>query len=188
MKSSLTTRICTVIVFLALIAFWLLVGCGVYTNGFQSIKPQYITCDDQVVKSENVVELCDRSPVFTLTGAGFKAAEWGEYTLSIAANPQAEIKYEADGKAYKAEDIELTAGFAIERQGNKFTISSGDYSLQNVFKTVTGKEVSVTSFAENIAPYIMTVTDGNGNRFTCMLNYVREGTGIIIEPDEIIAG
>lgn len=188
MKISLTTRICTVIVFLALIAFWLLVGCGVYTNGFQSIKPQYITCDGQIVKTGNTVNLCDRSPVFELTGAGFKAAEWGEYTLSISANPQADITYEAEGKAYKAEDIDLTAAFAIERQGNKFTINNSDYSLQNVFKTVTGKEVIVTSFAENVAPYIMTVTDGKGKSFTCKLSYIREGTGIVIEPDEVIAG
>ena len=188
MKTSLTTRICTVIVFLALIAFWLLVGCGVYTNGFQSIKSHYITCDGKVIKSEDTVEICDRSPVFALTGAGFKAAEWGEYTLSIAANPKAEITYEIDGKAYKAEDTDLTAGFAIEKQAKQFTINSGDYNLRNVLKTVTGKEVRITNLAENVSPYVLTVTADNGKSYTFMLNYQREATGIIIDPEEVIAG
>ncbi|MGN0807609.1 MAG: hypothetical protein ACI4MN_04080 [Candidatus Coproplasma sp.] len=188
MKISLTTRICMVIVFLALVAFWVLVGCGVYTNGFQSIKLQYITCDNQVMKSGNVVNLCDRSPVFALTGAGFKAVDWGEYKLSITANPKAEITYEADGKAYKAEDTDLTAGFGIEKQGNKFTISCGDYSLQNVLKSVIGDGVTITNIAENVAPYLMTVTDGNGKSFSYMLNYLRECKGITIEPDGIIVG
>lgn len=188
MKISLTTRICAVIVFLALIAFWLLVGFGIYTNGFQSFKARYIACDGRAVNTENSVELCNRSPVFKLTGAGFKAVDWGEYTFSITANPQAEITYEISGEEFEAEDIDLTAGFKIDKQEKEFTIISGDYSLQTVLKTVTGKEVTIINFSKTEAPYILTVTDSNVKIYTCMLAYIKGAIGITIEPDKLIVG
>lgn len=191
MRISTTVRICAVIVLLSLVAFWLTVGFGVYTNGYQSVRSRYVTCDGRVLKTESTVELCESSPVFKLTGAGFKFASWGNYDVKIVVNPAAKAVYTNGTATAPVEDnADVTEFFQIERDGQTFKIAEGNYNLSTVVKKLYGDSAFLTEGNADVPTYVMTVTDGNegGKSYSYLLSYTCEPSDLIIDPDKIIAG
>lgn len=190
MKISTTTRVCVVIVFLSLVAFWLTVGFGVYTNG-QSFRRHYLTCDGKVLKTESTVDLYDRSPTFGLTGAGFKYVSWGDYEIKIVVNPAAKATVKSGGEVKPLDGADVTALFNVERSGQTVKIPKDDYNLATVVKTLYGDGAELARIDAKAPQYKMTVTTGDENKksFNYYLNYTLEPTGITINPDGgIIAG
>lgn len=184
MKLSMTARICAVVVFLAAVAFGVVVGLGVYSNGYQSFRSRYITCGGQAIKVGSTVELKEQSSEFTLTGAGFKFVSWGDYDIQITVNPDAQAVYTADETVGTLDDVEVTEFFGIERTGQAFSIEN--VSLQAIVERKLGTGATVTEMDTNKPQYIMTVTDGNSGKSYEYKLHATEPISIEIDPDRII--
>ena len=165
------------------------IGAGVYSNGFESVRTRYLLADGAVIKKNGTVKLAESDISFKLTGAGFKAVDWGDYTVTITANPQACVKYEVDGEAYELEATDLTQAFAIEKQSDGFTLSVGSYALESVLKIVYGADVHITDYVKGVAPYKVTVTAENGKKAEFYLNYGETPPdNVKLDPWQIIFG
>lgn len=178
-----------IVCLIVIIAVAAVIVGGIYTNGFQSVKPHYITVNGTVTSKLGSVKLAvEGDTVFDLNGAGFKAANWGEYEVKIEANPNSGIEFEVDGQPQEYADIDFTEYFEITKTGNRITISEGVYGAGTLLaKKIPGAKL--TAYATS-APYKMTVTPQGGKAVTVYLNYnVVDLEGIELNPSEgIIAG
>ena len=163
------------------------VTLGVYTNGYESMKTHYVTIDGNVVNNLRSIRLStDGDTVFKLKGAGFKAAEWGDYTVKIEANSNSGVAFNVDGEPYKYADIDFTELFSIKTADNELTIESGNYGVKYLLdKMYSGADVTAEAKAP---PYVMTITPSSGVAFKVFLDYAVEPEGMELSPSDIVAG
>lgn len=179
-------RIILGLTFLALIGCGGTIATGVYSNGFESVQTRYIKADGAVVKKNGTVKFSESDITFELTGTGFKAVDWGDYSVTITANAQAGVEFEVNGESYVFNDIDVTECFAIEKNSNSFTVKNGKYQLDNVLKTLYGENAEITSYNNGVAPYIVTVTASSGKQVKFYLDCGIVEFKITLNPSEVI--
>lgn len=183
-----------VVCYLALLILILLVGCGgtiavgVYTNGFKSVKTRYIVYANEIVNEKVGLTFGEENAEITLNGAGFTAAQWGDYSIKITTNPAAGITCMTDSGALQLDGEDLTEAFNIERRERSFLIYVGNYRIEEVVKNLYGDSAQITEINTDKPTYLLTVTDGNGKGKSYPLNYFVEVGGIVLTPDKIVAG
>ena len=111
---------------------------GRYTNGFESVKPRYITYANRAVNEKDGLTIGEENAEITLTGAGFTAVDWGDYEVKITVNPAAGINCTTDKGKIELDGEDLTEVFKIVRYERSFVISGGDYRIEKVLKTQQG--------------------------------------------------
>lgn len=179
-----------VIIFLLALACGVTIAAGIYTNGFESVNTYYVKANDKVIKNNATVDLKGDTVTFYLTGAGFKAADWGDFTVSISANPNAEIAYEIDDKEYTLGNADLTQSFNVKKDNGSFTIGEGAYELESVLKSVYGANLKITNYKKGVAPYKLTVTAESGKKVEFYLAGEIElpDFDLELEPPELVFG
>lgn len=93
------------------------VTAAVYSNGFESLAPLYLTDGENVI-ADSLDVPADGATLY-LKRAGFDKAI-GSYTVEVLPNPEYDFDYTADGKNYRYSTAfdNLTAAFDIsETQG-----------------------------------------------------------------------
>lgn len=186
---SVTKRVVRIIFGLTLIVLFgcgIAIAAGVFSNGFESVRTRYVLADGAVVKKNGTVKFADSDIKFELTGAGFKAVDWGDYTVSIAANAQAGVEFEVNGEAYAFNDMDFTERFAIEKGSNSFIVKNGEYQLDSVLKTLYGENLKIKNYNYGTAPYVVTVTASNGKEVFFYLDCGIEKFKITLTPSETV--
>lgn len=190
MRAATVFKCFAVLIFILALCCGITIGLGIYTNGFESARMRYAVADGTVVKKNGTVKLAHEDVYFRLTGSGFKAADWGEYSVTVTANPTADITYSVGGEAYSLDAADLTSSFGIIKQRNGFTIKKDDYSLTTLIKKLYGSGAEITGYTEGVAPYKLTVSSGNGKTVEFYLDggIKLDGFDITLDPSEIIFG
>lgn len=183
-----------VALYLGVLILIVILGCGgtivagFYTNGFESVKSRYITYAGRAVNEKVGLTIGEENAEITLAGAGFTAVDWGDYAVSITANPAAGITCTINNGEIEIDGEDLTEAFKIERSERSFVIIADDYRIEKVLKNLYGDRAVITADG-NVPPYVLTVTDGKGKSKSYQLNYSVEVEGIKgISPDKIVAG
>ena len=179
---------------LAVIVLIVIIVCGgtiavvIYTNGFQSVKSRYITSADKVVKEKVGITFGEENAEIVLTGAGFKAANWGDYAIKITVNPAAAITCKTEDGEIQLDGEDLTEAFNIDLRERSFVIKTGDYRIEEVAKKLYGDNARITAINRNKPTYLLTITDGKGKSKSYPLNYLVEVGDIELTPDKIVVG
>ena len=188
MKGKKSTWWIIPVILLVLIAASIaVVAFGVYSNGYESLSPHYVSVDGNVVNNFRSVRLSTAGDtVFKLNGAGFKVADGGDYSVKIEANSNSGVEFTVGDEPYKYADIDFTDLFSIRKADDEITIESGNYGVRYLLDQMySGANVTAEAKAP---PYVMTITPSSGKAVTTLLDYVVEPGGIQLSPDKIIAG
>ena len=172
---------------LALVAALVLgvvITLAVYSNGFESFSPMYLTDGENVVANE-LNDIPATGKTLYVKRAGFNK-NIGDYTVEILPNPEYEFGYTADGQTYRYPDAfdNLTPAFNITENHGGFVLGF-DGDVPAVLAKLHGvTDVTAEQLPEG-DPFILHVYAEYGE------TYVRFGghtpvTAIDIDPDGII--
>ena len=174
------------LVCLALVAALVLgavITLAVYSNGFESFSPLYLT------DGENVVDELDDIPatgkVLYVKRAGFDK-NIGYYTVEIVPNPEYEFDYTADGQTYHYPSAfdNLTPAFNIIETDGGFVLGYDGDVLGILAKLHGATDVTSEQLPEG-DPFILHVYADYGETFVNFGGYIAV-TDIIIDPDGVI--
>lgn len=190
-KVSIIVRITAVVIFIILLAVAIVIPTGIYTNGFESVRTRYLAVDGSAIKKNGSTVLGKEMTVFELKGAGFKAVDWGEYSVTIETNSEYGIEFTLNGKECQYGGTDITEYFTLAFEKNSFAIT-GDYSVKTILKKLYGNGVEITKeVSPSAAAYVMTVTPEKGKAAKVYLvSYFVAPEGIDISPsgDDLVLG
>lgn len=188
-RMTVITKAFLIISAVIIIASGAVIGAGIYTNGFESIRTRYVKVDGKEIKKNGSVRLKQNGEnIFVLDGAGFKAVDWGEYSVKIETNADYGLGFELAGKPYQYAGIEVTEYLTVRLKEGYFTLS-GESNPIRLMKKIYGSEVKITQKgAPNVSAYIMTVTPSKGKAVRLgLLEYIVEPEGIEM-PGGVVVG
>ena len=163
------------------------ITAAVYTNGFESVSPLYITDGERVIN--NSISVPQGGVNLFLKRAGFNKSI-GTYTVEILPNTEYSFDYTADGIYYRypATADGLTSAFEIDRSEGCITIKSG--SFKSILSDLhDGAEIEYEELPQGY-PFILIITAEDNKQVKL---YFRAGDNvnaisITLSPDHIIFG
>ena len=172
---------------LALVAALVLgavITLAVYSNGFESFSPLYLTDGENVVGDE-LNDIPATGKVLYVKRAGFDK-NIGDYTVEILPNPEYEFDYTADGQTYRYPDVfdNLTPAFNITENHGGFVLGFDGDVLGILAKLHGATDVTSEQLPEG-DPFILHVYADYGETHVKFGGYIAV-TEIIIDPDGVI--
>ena len=172
---------------LALVAALVLgavITLAVYSNGFESFSPLYLTDGENVIGDE-LNDIPATGKVLYVKRAGFDK-NIGDYTVEIVPNPEYEFDYTADGQTYHYPDAfdNLTPAFNIIETDGGFILGFDGDVLGILAKLHGATDVTSEQLPEG-DPFILHVYTDYGETYINFGRYIAV-TDIIIDPDGVI--
>lgn len=175
------------LVCLALVAALVLgavITLAVYSNGFESFSPLYLTDGENVIGDE-LNDIPATGKVLYVKRAGFDK-NIGDYTVEIVPNPEYEFDYTADGQTYHYPSAfdNLTSAFNIIETDGGFILGFDGDVLGILAKLHGATDVTSEQLPEG-DPFILHVYTDYGETYINFGGYIAV-TDIIIDPDGVI--
>lgn len=149
---------------------------AVYSNGFESLSPLYMSDGNAAINADMVLSGGTR---LYLKRAGFDK-NVGEYTVEVLTNPECQFDYTVNGENYLYPgDIQnITQYFTITETPGGFEIEGT--TVQAVLKKIHGAEI--TAEVPEVSPYVLHITTDYGEIYA-KFNAGAEAVSIIVNPD-----
>lgn len=159
------------------------ITAAVYSNGFESLAPLYLTDGENVI-ADSLDVPADGATLY-LKRAGFDKAI-GSYTVEVLPNPEYDFDYTADGKNYRYSTAfdNLTAAFEISETQGGFEIKSTGGVLDILSRLHDGAEISAQLPEEGYA-FLLHIYTSYGESYVAF-NRVQSAISIVLDPDRII--
>lgn len=174
------------LVCLALVAALVLgavITLAVYSNGFESFSPLYLTDGENVIGDE-LNDIPATGKVLYVKRAGFDK-NIGDYTVEIVPNPEYEFDYTADGQTYHYPSAfdNLTPAFNITENYGGFVLGF-DGNVPGVLAKLHSANVTAEELPEG-DPFLLHVYADYGETYIKFGGYTAV-TDIVVDPDGII--
>lgn len=149
---------------------------AVYSNGFESVNPIYLSDGNAAINADMVLSGGTR---LYLKRAGFDK-NVGEYTVEVLTNPECQFDYTVNGEnyLYPGDLQNITEYFTIKETPGGFEIEGT--TVLSVLKEIHGAEA--TADVPEVSPYMLHITTDYGEIYA-KFNAGAEAVSIIVNPD-----
>lgn len=150
---------------------------AVYSNGFESVNPIYLSDGKVAINADMVLSGGTR---LYLKRAGFDK-NVGEYTVEVLANPECQFDYSVNGEnyIYPGDMQNITQYFTITETSGGFEIEGT--TVLAVLKEIHGAEITA-DVPDDVSPYVLHITTDYGEIYA-KFNAGAEAVSIIVNPD-----
>lgn len=153
---------------------------AVYSNGFESVSPIYLSDGKSAINSDIVIS---GETKLYLKRAGFDK-DVGEYMVEVLTNPECQFDYSVNGEnyLYPGDLQNITEYFTITETSGGFDIEGK--LINGLLQSIHGAEVTADTIPE-ASPYILHIWTDYGEIYT-KFKIDEKVLSIIVNPDSVL--
>ena len=166
--------------FVVLLVLAAVITLAVYSNGFESVSPIYLSDGKAAINADMVLSGGTR---LYLKRAGFDK-NVGEYTVEVLTNPECQFDYSVNGDnyLYPGDLQNITEYFTITETPGGFEIEGK--LVTGLLQSIHGSEVTIETIPA-ASPYILHIWTDYGEIYT-KFKIDEHVLSIIVNPDSVL--